>query len=105
MRTSFLIKGEFDESIIRKILDPIMLGINRETHKVVYRTNIGIVEYVSIPVGSSFDKNGVASASGTLRKISLWNRDGTEDLEEMLQSKGIAIEKAKDGSKTMELKK
>ena len=43
--------------------------------------------------------------SGTLRKILLWNRDSTEELEQMLQSNGIAmVEIVKDGPGTLELK-
>jgi hypothetical protein len=49
----FLVRGELDESIIRKILDPILLGIDRTTHNVAYRISIGVVEYVSMPLGSS----------------------------------------------------
>jgi len=106
MRMKFLVRGELDESIIRKILDPILLGIDRTTHNVAYRISIGVVEYVSMPLGSSPDRYRAASVSGTLRKIFLWNRDGTEELEEMLRSKGVEIvEIVRDGPMTLELKK
>lgn len=106
MRMKFLVRGELDESIIRKILDPILLGIDRTTHKVVYRTSIGVVECISIPSASNLDRYRVESVSGTLRKIFLWNRKGTEELEEMLRSKGVdMVEIVKDGPMTLELKK
>ena len=106
MRAKFLVRGEFDESIIRKILDPILLGIDRTTHKVTYRTSMGVVEYVSIPSGAGLDRNRAADASATLRKIFLWNRDSTEELEKMLRSKGVEIvEIVRDGPMTLELKK
>jgi len=100
MRAKFLIRGEFDESIIRKILDPILLGIDRTTHKVTYRTSMGVVEYVSIPSGASLDRNRTVDASATFRKIFLWNRDSTDELEKMLRSKGVEMAKiAGNGSK------
>jgi hypothetical protein len=59
-----------------------------------------------MPLGSSLARYRVASVSGTLRKIFLWNRDSTEELEEMLRSKGVEIvEIVRDGPKTLELKK
>ena len=95
-----------DESTIRKILDPILRGIDRTTHKVAYKTSIGVVEYVSMPLGSSMNRYNGANVSDTLSKISLWNRDSTDELEKMLRSKGIEMtEIAKDGPKTLELKK
>jgi hypothetical protein len=100
MRAKFLVRGEFDESIIRKILDPILLGIDRTTHKVTYRTSMGVVEYVSIPSGAGLDRNRAAGTSDTLRKIFLWNRDSTDELEKMLRSKGVEMAKiAGKGSK------
>ena len=106
MRIKFLVQGESDEHTIRKILDPILRGIDRTTHKVTYRTSIGVVEYVSMPLGSSMNRYSSANISGTLRKISLWNRNSTDELEQMLLSKGIEMtEIAKDGPKTLELKK
>jgi len=106
MRIKFLVQSELDEPTIRKILDPILREINRATHKVVYRTGIGVVEYVSLPLGSSMNRYNSANISGNLKKISLWNRDSTDELEEMLRSKGIEMtEIEKDGPKTLELKK
>jgi hypothetical protein len=106
MRIKFLVRDELDESTIRKTLEPILTGIERTTHKVAYRTSIGVVEYVSMPLGSSMNRYSDANVSGTLRKISLWNRDSTDELEKMLRSKGIRMtEIAKDGPKTLELKK
>jgi len=106
MRIKFLVRDELDESTIRKTLEPILKGIERTTHKVAYRTSIGVVEYVSMPLGSSMNRYSDANVSGVLRKISLWNRDSTDELEKMLRSKGIEMtEIAKDGPKTLELKK
>jgi len=106
MCIQFLVRDELDEFAIRKILDPILMEIDRATHKVVYRTSIGVVEYVSPPLGSSMNRYSGANVSCTLRKISLWNRDSTDELEEMLRSKGIEMsEIVKDGPKTLELKK
>ncbi len=106
MRIKFLVQGELDEPTIRKILDPILREINRTTHKVVYKTDLGVVEYVSMPLGSSMNRYSSANVSGILRKISLWSRDSTDELEQMLLSKGIEMtEIAKDGPKTLELKK
>ena len=106
MRINFLVQGKLDEHTIRKILEPILTGIDRTTHKVAYRTSIGVVEYVSMPLGSSMNRYNGANVSGTLRKISLWNRDSTDELEQMLLSKGIEMtEIVKDGPKTLELKK
>ncbi len=100
MRAKFLIQKEFDESIIRKILDPILLGIGRTTHKVTYRTSMGVVEYISIPSGTSPDRNKAAGTSDALRKVFLWNRDSTDALEKMLRSKGVEMTKiAGDKSK------
>jgi len=105
MRIKFLVRDELDESTIRKIFDPILRGIERTTHKVAYRTSIGVVEYVSMPLGSSMNRYRVANVSGTLRKISLWNRDSTDELEKMLRSKGIEmVEIVKDGPTILELK-
>lgn len=106
MRIKFLVRDELDESTIRKILEPILTGIARTTHKIAYRTSIGVVEYVTMPLGSSMNRYSGANVSGTLRKISLWNRDSTDELEEILRSKGIEMtEITKDGPKTLELKK
>ena len=106
MRKTFLVRGELDESIIRKILDPILLGIGRATHKASYRTRKGVVEYVSLPSGSTLARYGDTGVSGTLRKIFLWNRDSTKELEQLLQSHDIdLVEIIKDGPKTLELKK
>jgi len=106
MRKKFLVQGEFNESKVRKILDPILLGIDRTTHKVTYRTSKGVVEYVSMPLRSSLVRYSDAGVSGTLRKIFLWNRDSTEELEQLLRSNGIdMVEIVKDGPKTLELKR
>lgn len=89
-----------------EIISPILRGVDRTTHKVTYRTSKGVVEIVSIPLRSSPGRYGDAVVSGTLRKIFLWNRDSTEELEQLLQSHGIdVVEIIKDGPKTLELKK
>ena len=106
MRKKFLVRGEMDESVIRKILDPILLGIGRATHRATYRTSKGVVKYVSMPLKLGLDRYGDTGLSGTLRKIFLWNRDSVEELEQLLQSHGIdVVEIIKDGPKTLELKK
>jgi hypothetical protein len=106
MRKKFLVRGEPDESMIRKILDPILLGIGRATHKASYRTRKGVVEYVSLPSGSTLVRYGDTGVSGTLRKILLWNRDSVDELEQLLRSNGIdMVEIVKDGPTTLELKR
>ena len=106
MRIKFLVRGKLDESLVRKILDPILLGIERTTHKITYKTSIGVVEYVSMPLESSRERYGITNASDSLRKIFLWNRHSTDELEKMLRSKGVEmVEILKDGPKTLELKK
>lgn len=106
MRKRFILKGELDESKLRRILDPILLGIDRTTHRVKYRTSKGVVEYVSIPLGSSLGRYSDLGISGTLRKITLWSRDSTDELEQMLRSNGVEmVEVIKEGPKTLELKK
>jgi hypothetical protein len=95
-----------EESTIRKILAPVLLGVYKTTHRVTYKTSMGVVKYVSIPLGSGLPKYTSAGISGTLQKISLWNLDDTEELEEMLRSKGIEmIQIVKDGQGMLELKK
>ncbi len=54
---------------------------------------MGVVEYLSIPSGVSMDKSGTAGTSDTLRKIFLWNRTGTDELEKTLKSKGVEMTK------------
>jgi len=106
MRKTFLVRGELDESIIRKIRDPILLGIGRATHKASYRTRKGVVEYVSLPSGSTLARYGDTGVSDTLRKILLWNRDSVDELEQLLRSNGIdMVEIVKDGPTTLELKR
>ncbi len=106
MHVNFLVRGKQDESTIRKILAPILMGSYRTTHKVTFKTSMGVVEYLSIPLGEGLPKYTAAGVSETLRKISLWNRDGTEKLEAMLRSKGVEmVQIIKDGQGTLELKK
>ena len=106
MRKKFLVRGELNEATLREILDPILMGIDRTTHKHTYWTSKGVVEIVSIPLRSSPVRYSDAVVSGTLRKIFLWNRDSTEELEQLLQSHDIdVVEIIKDGPKTLELKK
>ena len=105
MRKKFLVRGEMDESVIRKILDPILLGIGRATHRATYRTSKGVVKYVSMPLKPGLNRYGDTGLSGTLRKIFLWNRDSVEELEKLLRSNGVEmVEIVKDGPKTLELK-
>ncbi len=105
MRKRFIVKGGLDEPELRRILDPILLGVDRSTHKVKYRTIKGVVEYVSIPLGSSLRRYKDLGISDTLRKISIWSRDSADELEQMLRSKGVEmVEVIKDGPKSLELK-
>lgn len=106
MRKKFLIRGKFSETRFMEIISPILRGVYRTTHKVTYRTSKGVIEIVSIPLGSSPGRYGDVVVSDTLRKIFLWNRDSTEELEQLLQSNDIdMVEIIKDGPKTLELKK
>jgi len=106
MRKKFLVQGKMDESTLREVLDPILLGIDRTTHKVTYRTSKGVVAYVVMPLGTNLDRYKDAGVSDTLRKIFLWHRDSVEELKELLQSDGVEmIEIVKDGPKTLELKR
>ena len=105
LRRKFLVRGEVDESKLRKILDPILLGIARTTHKVMYRTSEGVVEYFSISLGSGLSKYVDVGVSGVLRKIVLWNRGSVEVLEGMLRSEGIEmVEILREGPRVLELK-
>ena len=102
----FIVRGDLDESKIKTILEPILLNTHRTTHKVKFKTSKGVVDYISIPLGSDLGRYGDVSVSNILQKISLWSKDGTEDLEEMLKSNDISIvEIVKDGPGTLELKK
>ena len=105
MRKKFLIRGELDETKVRKILNPILLGITRTTHKITYRTSKGAVEYFSMSLGASLGIYADADVSGILRKIVIWNRSNVKELEEMLRSKGVKmVEILKEGPRTLELK-
>ena len=105
MRKRFLVKGTLDETKLREVLDPIIMGIDRTTHKTIYRTNKGIVEYVSMSLRSSLGRYASVGVSDTLRKIFLWHRKSTDELEEILRSNAInIIEIVKDGPTTLELK-
>ena len=105
MRRKFLVRGEIDESKVRKIIDPILLSITRTTHKVTYRTSKGVVEYFCMSLGSGLGIYADTGVSGTLRKIVIWNRDNIIELEETFRSKGIEmVEILKEGPRTLELK-
>ena len=105
LRRKFPVRGEIDESQVRKIIDPILLSITRTTHKVTYRTRKGVVEYFCMSLGSGLGIYADAGVSGTLRKIMIWNRGSVVELEEMLRSKSIEmVEILKEGPKTLELK-
>lgn len=105
MRRKFLVLGKFNETRFMEIISPMLQGVDRTIHKVTYRTSKGVVEIVTIPLKSSPSRYSDAIVSGTLRKIILWNRDSTAELEELLQSHGIDIvEIIKDGPTTLELK-
>lgn len=105
LRKKFLVRGEVDESKLRKILDPILLGIVRTTHKVMYRTSEGVVEYFSMSLGSGLVKYVDVGVSEVLRKIMLWNRGSVDVLERMLRSEGIEmVEILREGARVLELK-
>ena len=105
MRKRFLVKGTLDETKLREALDPIIMGIDRTTHKTIYRTSKGTVEYVSMSIRSGPGRYASAGVSDTLRKIFLWHRESTDELEEILRSNTInIIEIVKDGPITLELK-
>lgn len=105
LRKKFLVRGEVDESKVRKILDPILLSITRTTHKVTYGTSKGVVEYFSMSLGSGQGKYADAGISGTLRKIVIWNRGSVKELEEMLRLRSVKmVEILKEGPRTLELK-
>lgn len=106
MRRQYLVRSEGDEATVRAILDSIIQGIDRTTHKVIYRTSKGIVEYISIPIQSNLGRYLDEGISNILRKITLWNRDSTDELEQLLRTNGMDIvEIVKDGPKTLELAK
>ncbi len=92
MRAKFLIAKKCDESTLRKILDPILLGTDRTAHKIKYKTSMGVVEYISTPSGAGLGDRASAT-SDSLGKIFLWNRDSTDELEKMLRSKGVELSK------------
>ena len=105
LRRTFLVRGDIDESKVRKILDPILLGISRSTHKVTYRTSKVVVEYFCMSLGSGLGIYANEGVSGTLRKIVIWNRGSVKELEEMLRSKGVEmVEIVKEGPRTLELR-
>ena len=91
--------------MVRKILDPILLGTTRTTHKVTYRTSKGVVEYFSMNSKSGLGKYADEGVSETLRKIMIQSRGSVEELEEMLRSRGVDIvEILKEGPRTLELR-
>ncbi|MCJ7634229.1 hypothetical protein MUP77_17800 [Candidatus Bathyarchaeota archaeon] len=106
MLRKFIVRGELDESKIRAILEPILQGTRRTTHKVKFKTSKGVVEYISIPLGSDPGRYSAVVASGIVRKIFLWNRKSIEELEKMLRTNGISItEIVKEDYGTLALKK
>jgi len=106
MRKRFIVKGTLNETKLREALDPIIMRIDRTTHKTIYKTSKGIVEYVSMPIGSKPGRYASVGISDTLRKIFLWHRESTDELEEILRSNTINIvEIIKDGPTTLELKR
>ena len=108
-----IIKGKNSNSA--RFIDNVVVGI-RETPKnwnrllltilkFKFKTSRGVVEYISIPVGSNLGRYSDVGVSDILRKIYLWSKDNTEELEEMLRSNNIStVEIVKDGPGTLELK-
>jgi len=106
MHKRFLVRKEVNEARIIEILNSIMLSINRTNHKVTYKTSKGIVEYVFLFLSKNKRRYNKFDVSNKLEKILIWHRKITEELEQMLRSKGIdMVEIIKDGPKTLELKK
>ncbi len=103
LRKKFLVRGEFDESEVRRILGPVLLGVSRTTHKVTYRTSEGVVEYFCMNVGSGLGKYVDAGVSGFLRKIIIWSRGSVGVLEDMLRGVDM-VEILSEGPRTFELK-
>ncbi|UCH37298.1 MAG: hypothetical protein JSV76_06385 [Candidatus Bathyarchaeota archaeon] len=104
MRKRYLVRSEGDEATVTAILDSIIQGIERTTHKITYRTQKGVVEYVSMPLQSNLGRYLDEGISTVLRKIILWNRDSTDVLEQLFRTDGMDIvEIVKDGPTTLEL--
>lgn len=105
MRKRFLVQNNLDETDVRRILDSILLGVRRTTHKVTYKTSKGVVEYISIPLRRRVERYASEGITGTLRKISLRSRGSTEELEELLRSNGVEMaEIIKDGPRALTLR-
>ena len=105
MRKRFIVKGALNETKLSEALAPIIIGIYHATHKTIYKTSNGIVEYVSMPIGPKPGRYASLGVSDTLRKIFLWNRESTDELEGIMRSNSIDIvEIVKDGPLTLELK-
>jgi hypothetical protein len=106
LRRKFLVQGKFDESRLGAILAPILMGTSRTTHKIIFKTSKGVVEYISIPLGTNLGRYSAVGVSDMLHKIVLWNKDNTAELEEILRSNSMKIVQiVKDGPGTLELKK
>lgn len=91
MRKQYLVRSDGDETTVRAILDSIIQGVDRTTHKVTYRTQKGVVEYISMPIESTLGRYLDVGISTVLRKIILWNRDSTDELEQLLRTNGLDI--------------
>lgn len=92
--------------MIRNILNSILLVIDRTTHKITYRTRKGIVQYFSMPLGSSPSRYADAGVAGVIKKIFIWHPDSVEELEEMLRVNGVEmVEIVKEGPTSLELKR
>ena len=106
LRRNFLVRGELDASMVSAILGPVLLGVSKTTHKVKFRTSVGVVDFISMSLGSSLVKYVDAGVSGILRKIIIRNKGSVKVLEGMLRSGGVEmVEILSEGSRTFELKK
>lgn len=102
----FIVKGALNETKLSEALAPIIIGIYHAPHKTIYKTSKGIVEYVSMPIGPKPGRYASVGVSDTLRKMLLWHRESTDELEGIMRSNGINIVAiVKDGPLTVELKR
>jgi hypothetical protein len=106
LRKKFLVEEELSEQKLKEILDPILLGtLERSTHKVKFRTSKGILHFVAIPLKNPKRYSDIR-INEVLRKIILWERKNTNNLQDRLAASGIKIrEIVKESPQTLELKK
>lgn len=105
MRKKFLVRGDLEKSKLREILGPVLLSVQKATHKVIFRTSEGVVTFISMKIGGNLGKYVDVDVSEILRKIFIWNKGSVKVLEEMLRQNGVEmVEILSEGSKTFKLK-